>query len=88
MLGDDALLEAIERDPLGAPLSPARRAMVRYAQKLTRDPASVRESDVEALRSEGFSDVDILHVAEVVAYYAYVNRIADGLGVQLEGDGD
>jgi len=26
----------------------------------------------------------VLQLAEVVAYYAYVNRIADGLGVALE----
>ncbi|HEY3022833.1 MAG TPA: peroxidase-related enzyme, partial [Actinomycetota bacterium] len=32
----------------------------------------------------GFSDADVLHIAEVTAYYAFVNRIADGLGVELE----
>jgi len=42
------------------------------------------EEDVAALRAAGHSDVDILHIAEVVGYYAYVNRIADGLGVQFE----
>ncbi len=40
--------------------------------------------DVDRLRSVGFSDLDILHVTEVTSYYAYVNRIADGLGVPLE----
>ena len=46
------------------------------------------EADVVALRDIGFSEVDILHIAEVVGYYAYVNRIADGLGVALESDCD
>lgn len=32
----------------------------------------------------GLADADVLALAEVVAYYAYVNRIADGLGVELE----
>ncbi len=41
-------------------------------------------ADVDALRSAGFSDRDILDIVEVVAYYAYANRIADGLGVQTE----
>lgn len=41
--------------------------------------------DVERLRTAGLSDTDVLHLAEVVSYYAYVNRIADGLGVMLEG---
>lgn len=58
--------------------------MLTYAVKLTREPGSICEDDVAALRDQGFSDRDILDIAEVTAYYAYVNRIADGLGVQLE----
>jgi alkylhydroperoxidase family enzyme len=42
------------------------------------------EADVVALRDAGFTDRDILDICTVTAYYAYVNRIADGLGVQLE----
>jgi uncharacterized peroxidase-related enzyme len=58
--------------------------MLRYAEKLTRQPANVTESDVSRLRAVGFSDTDILHIAEVVAYFAYANRVADGLGIPLE----
>lgn len=58
--------------------------MLKYAEKLTREPAAVTEADVMSLRHEGFTDADILHIAEVVAYFAYANRIADGLGIQLE----
>ena len=42
------------------------------------------EGDISQLRDRGFSDRAILDIAQVVAYYAYVNRIADGLGVSLE----
>ena len=58
--------------------------MLRYSVKLTVDPASVTEDDVRNLRDVGFGDIDILHIAEVVSYYAYANRIADGLGIPLE----
>jgi uncharacterized peroxidase-related enzyme len=58
--------------------------MLRYADKLTRTPGSIVEDDVRALRAAGFGDADILDIAEVTAYYAYVNRIADGLGVAIE----
>ena len=58
--------------------------MLDYAEKLTRSPAAMEVEDVDALRRAGFSDADVLHIAEVVAYYAYVNRIAEGLGVELE----
>ncbi len=58
--------------------------MLRYALKLTQSPAEMVRADVEALRVAGFDDGDILELCEVVAYYAYANRIADGLGVSLE----
>jgi hypothetical protein len=41
-------------------------------------------SDVDQLRAVEFTDRDVLDIAEVTAYYAYANRIADGLGVPSE----
>lgn len=67
-----------------AGLDPRRQALLGYVEKLTLDPASVRRADLGALRDAGFDDADVLAICEVTAYYAYVNRIADGLGVQLE----
>ena len=62
--------------------------MLTYVEKLTRTPGEMIKSDVDSLRSVGFSDRDILDIATVAAYYAYVNRIADGLGVELETWGE
>lgn len=58
--------------------------MLSYVEKLTVSPGEMGRSDVEGLRAVGFTDRDILDIATVTAYYAYVNRIADGLGVALE----
>ena len=58
--------------------------MLDYAVKLTRDPGGMTEDDVDALRAAGLGDRAILDVCQVVAYYNYVNRLADGLGVELE----
>ena len=58
--------------------------MLDYAAKLTREPWNMVEADVQALRAAGFSDVGIFDIVQVVGYYAYVNRLADGLGVELE----
>ena len=44
----------------------------------------MRRDDVDALRIVGLHDEDVLALVEVVAYYAYANRIADGLGIRLE----
>jgi uncharacterized peroxidase-related enzyme len=74
----------ISSDYETAGLSAKRLAMLRYAEKLTRRPGTVTESDVARLRAIGFSDTDILHIAEVVGYFAYANRVADGLGIPLE----
>lgn len=84
LLKDDALLAAVERDWRDAPLDERRRALLTYAVKLTRTPAEMVAADVEALRAVGLADRDVLDLAEVVAYYAYANRIADGLGIRLE----
>lgn len=58
--------------------------MLGYASKLTLSPDEMTEEDVQGLRDQGFEDIDILHIAEVTAYFAYANRIADGLGIPLE----
>ena len=58
--------------------------MLTFAVKLTAQPGAMNDADVEALRSAGFSDRDILDIVEVVGYYAYANRIADGLGIETE----
>jgi uncharacterized peroxidase-related enzyme len=74
----------LEVDYRAAELGDRRRAMLEYAAKLTLTPAAVRREDVDALRAVGFDDADVLAIAEVTSYYAYANRIADGLGVRLE----
>jgi alkylhydroperoxidase family enzyme len=59
--------------------------MLDYAAKLTREPWTMTEEDVIRLRQAGFSDEAILDINQVTGYYAFVNRLADGLGVELEG---
>lgn len=84
LLKDDELLAAVEHDWRDAGLDSKRLAMLGYAEKLTLTPGAMVEKDVQALQDAGFSDRDILDITEVVGYYAYVNRIADGLGVSIE----
>ena len=58
--------------------------MLDYAVKLSLKPHAVSGADVESLRSAGFDDTGILDICQVVSYYNYVNRLADGLGVEME----
>lgn len=58
--------------------------MCEYVHKLTLMPWAMAEVDVVELREAGFSDAAILDINQVTGYYAFVNRLADGLGVELE----
>ena len=78
------IVAALAESPGRADLSPVDRAMVDYALKLNDAPASIEAADVEVLRLRGFDDRAIHDLASIVAYFAFVNRIADGLGVELE----
>ncbi|MBL4824829.1 MAG: peroxidase-related enzyme [SAR324 cluster bacterium] len=81
---NNELVEKIIKDYKTADITKQDRTMLDYAAKLTREPWSMVEADVQSLRESGFSDVAILDIVQVAGYYAYVNRLADGLGVKLE----
>ena len=84
MLDDGILPRDLVKNYKQAKLSHQDRAMLDYAVKLTNTPAEIEEIDVVLLRKTGFSDTAILDICQVTAYYNYVNRLADGLGVELE----
>lgn len=84
LVEDKPLVEQLKGDYTRASLSAADRAMLDYVAKLTRAPAAVVEDDIERLRETGFSDRAILDVAQIAAYFAFITRVADGLGVRLE----
>lgn len=67
-----------------AGLDPVTLAILEYSDKLTRSPGVMGEQDVERLRAVGLTDRAITDVAQVCAYFNYINRIADGLGVDDE----
>ncbi|HSF87461.1 MAG TPA: peroxidase [Acidimicrobiia bacterium] len=59
-------------------------ALLEYAEKLTQTPEDCGPADVAALRIAGWSDRAVHDAAQVCAYFNYINRIADGLGVEPE----
>ena len=84
-MDQDALLAGLQTSPLSAPgLSARELALLGYADALTLAPASIRASHVDALRTAGCDDRTIHDACAIVAYFAFVNRIADGLGVEVE----
>lgn len=84
MTRDDTLVQQLITDYQEADISAKDRAMLDYVVKLTLEPWSMEEADVQRLREAGFFDREILDINQITGYYAYVNRLADGLGVDLE----
>ena len=63
---------------------PEDAALCAYAVKLTRTPSAMAEADVSELRAAGLDDVAVHDAIQVVAYFNYINRIADAVDVELE----
>ena len=82
----ESLIVTLSSDYRLADIEPADRQMLDYAAKLTTHPYQITADDVDALRHAGFDDRAIHDLCAITAYYAFVNRIADGLGVELESD--
>ncbi len=81
---DNLLVEQLASDFRQAPLSTKDREMLEYVVKLTLEPWNMIKNDVELLQHAGFADGEILDVNQITGYFAFVNRLADGLGVELE----
>ncbi len=81
---DAEFVEALEEDYTQAPITAQERAMLDYVVKLTKDATQVRPADHERLRTAGFDDKGILQITLIAAWFNYINRVADGLGVGRE----
>tara|TARA_Y100000590_G_scaffold427724_1_gene538214 strand:- start:287 stop:535 length:249 start_codon:yes stop_codon:yes gene_type:complete len=77
-------VDQLKSDYTKADLTAGQKAALDYAVKLTESPGKMAKSDLTPLREAGFDDRGILDINQIVAYFAYVNRVADGLGVELE----
>jgi uncharacterized peroxidase-related enzyme len=67
-----------------ANLTPRERALCDFAVKLTTLAAEVDEADIDALRAQGLSDTDVSDAIQVIGYFNYVTRVADGVGIDDE----
>jgi uncharacterized peroxidase-related enzyme len=80
----DAYVEAVAGDWRSAPLSPTDRALCEFAAKLTHRQQQMTPADLEALRGVGLDDRAIHDAVQVIAYFNYITRVADALGIERE----
>lgn len=78
---DDALVQALRRDYRTAPIGEQDRAMLDFVNKLTKDPTQITRDDHARLHEAGFDDRGILQITLIAAWFNYINRVADALGV-------
>ena len=78
-------LAGLQVTPIAAAISAKEQALLDYADVLTVTPASVTRVHVDQLREAGYDDRAIHDACCIVSYFAFVNRVADGLGVEVEG---
>jgi uncharacterized peroxidase-related enzyme len=71
----------LRRDYTQADLSAQDRAMLDFAARLTRESWKLMPHDLDRLRSVGFDDRGILQITLIAAWFNYINRVADALGV-------
>ena len=78
------IVEKLKKTDIPDFLTEREKAIVEYSLKITKTPSKMTKDDVEKLRKLGLTDEAILNVVMVNSYFAFVNRMADGLGVELE----
>jgi uncharacterized peroxidase-related enzyme len=66
------------------PGDPRLRALCAFAVKLTHEPASVRQADIDGLHANGLDDAAVHDAIQVIAYFNYINRVADAVGIEDE----
>ncbi|MCY4399624.1 MAG: peroxidase [Gemmatimonadetes bacterium] len=80
----DALVHAIVDNWGNAELPRAERALCAFAVKLTAGETPMSAGDLDRLRAEGLDDRAIHDAVQVIGFFNYITRVADGLGVEAE----
>lgn len=75
------MVAALQKDYRTAPISEQDKVMVEYVVKITKDATQCGPADHEKLRAVGFDDRGILQITLIAAWFNYINRVADALGV-------
>jgi uncharacterized peroxidase-related enzyme len=80
LTGDPILADQIAADHRISDITGRMKAALDYSLKLTRSPQLMVEADTQELRAEGWSDENVMDIAEVAAMFNFSNRLASGLG--------
>jgi alkylhydroperoxidase family enzyme len=85
---NDGMVAALRKDFRTAPISNQDKIMLEYVVKLTKDATQCSPEDHKKLRAVGFDDKGILQITLMAAWFNYINKVADALGVGRDGQAD
>ena len=84
LLGSKDAVLAIQRDFRNAGLSDRDVAMLAYAEKVTTYAHRVSQSDIDQLRSVGFTDQQICDIALCASFRCFLSKFVDAVGAVPE----
>ena len=79
--GDASFSDSILRDYRSAGLPAKERVLLDYVWKLSRAPGEMTKADIDGLRTEGWTDPQIVATVHVASFFAYMNRVAEAFGL-------
>ena len=86
MMGESPLTR-VQREMLATVVSAELHcyyALCEFAAKLTHHQHDMAPADLDALRAHGLDDRALHDAVQVIAYFNYITRVADALGVEPE----
>ena len=81
---DQKLVDEIAENWKDSSLSEQQKAICYFAEKLTLSPGNINENDIKKVKKYGYSDKEISEIVQIISYFNYINRVADGLGLEPE----
>jgi uncharacterized peroxidase-related enzyme len=81
---DQRIIDALGDDYRQAPVDRKTMSLLEYCDLAARDACRLKESHVQSLRDQGFTDEEILEATVVVGYFGFLTRVLDALGVEVE----
>ena len=83
MIGREQTL-AVHRDYRNAGLSDQQVAMLAYAEQITIDASRITQTDIDALRAVGLTDLNIADIAVAASFRNFLSRYFDAVGAEAE----
>ena len=65
-------------------LTEQQKAICYFAEKLTLNPGKIDKEDIHKIKEFGYVDKEVSEIVQIISYFNYINRVADGLGLEPE----